>query len=117
MEPLECVSRSATRSGYQSDFARFAIGERNLRGVSQGILDFGNLVGVVHQFEYGLLRRLGMDGRVIGDVARARSFGAEFAVHFHAHSNDLNTTLSRLAMQIVAVAGCDGKKEKFASIE
>src|SRR6476659_9471792 len=98
MEPLECVSRSATRSGYQSDFARFAIGERNLRGVSQGILDFGNLVGVVHQLEYGLLPGLGMDGRVIGDVARARSFGIEFAVRLHAHSNDLDTALSGFAI-------------------
>ena len=90
MQLLECLSRSATRRGYEPDFTGFAIGERNLRGVSQGILDFGNLVGMVHQFEYGLLRRLGMDRRVISDVARARSFGIKFAVHFHAHSNDLN---------------------------
>ena len=98
MQLLECVSRSATRSRYQPDFAGFAIGERNLRRVPQGILDFGNLVGVVHQLEYGLLRSLGMNGRVIGDVAGARSFGIEFAVRFYAHSDDLDTALSRLAI-------------------
>ena len=55
---------------------------------------------------------LGVDGRVIGDVACARSFGTEFAVHFHAHSNQLNTALSRLAIEIVAIASGDERERE-----
>ena len=61
--------------------------------------------------------RLGVDDSVIGYVLRRSAFGTEFAAHLHFELDHLDGALAGLAINIIAIAGGQRKKQQLAAVD